>query len=204
LQLLHSVGAPEVFVPSVEEMYPAGFDASVHIGGVSQPFEGTSRPTHFDGVAIVVLKLFLATQADVAFFGQKDYQQVCVIRKMVADLNIPIDLAMCPIVREPDGLAMSSRNRYLSPKERQQAVILSRCLKRAEQMIKQDGVRQAATICQTMTEMIQSSGDWNIDYIAIADPATLRELDTIESSAVILLAAKLGTTRLIDNTLVER
>ena len=203
LQLLESVGSPAVFVPNVAEMYPPGFDASVHIGSVSLPFEGIHRPTHFDGVATVVLKLFLASQADAAFFGQKDYQQVCVIKKMVADLNVPIEIVLGQTIREPDGLAMSSRNRYLSEADRQRAVIISQCLFAAEEMVVTRNIRSAETIRQMIREKLLAAGSMTIDYIAIADPLTLKELATIETDAVILLAVRLGTTRLIDNVVVR-
>jgi pantoate--beta-alanine ligase len=183
-------------------MYPLGFDASVHVGGVSQPFEGKFRPTHFDGVATIVLKLFLASGADTAFFGQKDFQQVCVLRKMVTDLNIPVEIAVCPIVREPDGLAMSSRNRYLSEAQRSQAVVLSQSLTLAETMIHRKNIRNAEIIREKIRSKIETAPDMKIDYIAVADPETLHELTTITSNAVILIAARIGTTRLIDNLLI--
>jgi len=208
LRLLESVGSPVVFVPDTAEMYPAGFDTSVHVGGVSLPFEGGIRPNHFDGVATVVLKLFLASQADVAFFGQKDYQQLCVIKKMVADLNLPIEIVMAPTIREPDGLAMSSRNQYLSEEERRRAAVLSQSLADAERMIGTENIRLAETIRQAIQDRILSVGGMTIDYIAVADSLTLEELTTIETEAVeteavILLAVRLGATRLIDNVLVR-
>ena len=202
VQLLESVGSPAVFVPDVAEMYPAGFDSTIHVGNVSLPFEGAVRPGHFDGVATVVLKLFLASQADVVFFGQKDYQQLCVIKKMVADLNVPIEIVMGPTIREPDGLAMSSRNRYLSDSERRRAVVLSQSLAEAERMIITENVRSAETIRQAIQDKIFSAGGMTIDYIAIAHPLTLQELTVIETDTVILLAVRLGTTRLIDNALI--
>ena len=201
LRLLESVGEPIVFVPDAKEMYPAGFDTSVSVGGVSLPFEGAVRPGHFDGVATVVLKLFLTSQADVAFFGQKDYQQLCVIKKMVADLNVPIEIVMGATIREPDGLAMSSRNRYLSESERRQAVVLSQGLAMAEKMVATENIRSAETIRQMIREKILSADGIMIDYIAVVDPLTLRELSSIETEAVILLAVRLGSTRLIDNVL---
>ena len=203
LRLLESVGSPALFVPDAMEMYPAGFDASIHIGGVSEPFEGTIRPGHFDGVATVVLKLFLASQADVAFFGQKDYQQLCVIKKMVADLNVPIEIVMAPTIREPDGLAMSSRNRYLSEEERKRALVLSQSLADAEKIIVTQNIRSPETIRQMIRDRILSAGGMTIDYITVADPVTLTELTTIETAAVVLLAVRLGSTRLIDNVLVR-
>jgi pantoate--beta-alanine ligase len=203
LQLLESVGSPAVFVPSTDEMYPAGFDTSIHVGNVSLPFEGTVRPAHFNGVATVVLKLFLASQADVAVFGQKDYQQLCVIKKMTADLNVPIEIVMGATIREPDGLAMSSRNRYLSESERRRATVLSQSLAEAERMIVIENIRSAETIRHTIQDKILSAGGMTIDYIAIADPLTLQELTTLDTAAVILLAVRLGSTRLIDNVLVS-
>jgi pantoate--beta-alanine ligase len=208
LRLLQTVGKelPEVFVPNVEEMYPPGFDVTVNVGRISQPFEGRVRPTHFNGVATIVLKLFLASGADVAFFGQKDFQQVCVVRKMVADFNVPIEIVVCPIVREPDGLAMSSRNRYLSAAQRKQAVVLSQSLSIAEAMIVDEKIDDAEVIRRKIRKQIETAPDMRIDYIAIADPETLQELTTIESTKpeiVILIAAQIGTTRLIDNRLIR-
>ena len=204
LYLLESTGTPAVFVPDVKEMYPAGFDVSVHIGGLSEPFEGAIRPGHFDGVATVVLKLFLASQADVAFFGQKDYQQLCVLNKMVSDLNVPIEIVMGPTVREHDGLAMSSRNRYLTKSERRRAAALSQSLAAAEKLIGAEHILSADAIRRMIRGNILSAGGMTIDYIAVADPITLVELSKIETEAVILLAVRLGATRLIDNVLVKR
>ena len=203
LHLLESVGSLVVFVPDAAEMYPAGFDTTVHVDGMSMPFEGTIRPKHFDGVATVVLKLFLASQANVAFFGQKDYQQLCVIKKMVADLNVPIEIVMGATIREPDGLALSSRNRYLSESQRHRAAILSQSLADAERTIVAEKVCSAETIRQMIRNKILSVGEMMIDYIAVADPITLKELALIESEAVILVAVRLGSTRLIDNVLVR-
>jgi pantoate--beta-alanine ligase len=208
LRLLESIGSSAigsiaVFAPDVAEMYPADFDASVHVGGVSLPLEGIVRPTHFDGVATVVLKLFLASQADAAFFGQKDYQQLCVIKKMVADLNVPIEIVMGQTIRESDGLAMSSRNRYLSEADRRRAVVLSQSLFAAERMIVTEKIRSAETIRNMIQEKILSAGGMTIDYVAVAEPFTLQELTTIETNAVILLAVRLGTARLIDNVLIS-
>ena len=202
LRLLKSTGSSVVFAPCAAEMYPTGFDASVHVGGVSLPFEGVHRSGHFDGVATVVLKLFLASQADAAFFGQKDYQQLCVIKKMVADLNIPIEIVMGQTIREPDGLAMSSRNRYLSESQRSRAVVLPQSLVAAERMIVYENIRSAETIRQAIQKKILSAGGMTIDYIAVANPVTLQELAAIETEAVILAALRLGSTRLIDNVLV--
>ena len=199
LHLLKSYNSTVVFVPDAAEMYPAGFDTSIQVDGVALPFEGVIRPGHFGGVATVVLKLFLASQADVAFFGQKDYQQLCVIKKMVADLNVPIEIVMGATIREPDGLAMSSRNRYLSEEERHRAVVLSQSLFAAQKRIVKENIRSAETIRQMIRDHIQQAGGMTIDYIAVADPVTLQELATIETEAILLLAVRLGATRLIDN-----
>jgi len=203
LRLLEPLGNPALFVPGVAEMYPAGFGTSVHVGGAALPFEGAIRLGHFDGVATVVLKLFLASQADAAFFGQKDYQQLCVLKKMTADLNLPIEIVMGPTIREPDGLAMSSRNRYLSEEERRRAAVLPQSLDAAERMIVTENQRSAEAVRHAIQDMILAAGGMAVDYIAVADPVTLQELTAIETEAVILLAVRLGSTRLIDNRLVS-
>ena len=202
LKLLEIHGSPVVFVPGAAEMYPSGFASSIRVGNVASLLEGAIRPGHFDGVTTVVLKLFLASQADIAFFGQKDYQQLCVIRKMVADLNVPVKIIMGPTIREPDGLAMSSRNRYLSENERRRATVLSQSLSVAERMMLDKNIRQADSIKHKIRDIILSTGGMTIDYVSIADPFTLQELETVEQQAVILLAVRIGETRLIDNLLV--
>ena len=203
LTLLQTVGSPKVFVPNVTEMYPSDFETTVHIGGVSEPLEGRCRPTHFDGVATVVLKLFLMSGTDVAFFGQKDLQQVRVVEKMVAELNIPIEIVVCPIVREADGLAMSSRNRYLTPSQREQARVLPRCLELAERLLLSEKIDDVAQIGRKLTETISTAPDAMIDYVVVADPKTLREIDRIDPQqtpeVAVLFAVKFGDTRLIDN-----
>ncbi len=202
LARLESVGGVDfVLAPKPADIYPEGFDAHVHIGGVTRRLEGEFRPTHFDGVALVVLKLFNMSGADLAFFGQKDYQQAAVIQKMVRDLNLQIGIRVCPIVREADGLAMSSRNKYLSPSERAEAPVLKRALDLARRMIA-EGESDTGRIKEKMRELIGSAPSSAIDYISIADPETLDELERVGGGAVILLAVKIGSTRLIDNTLV--
>ncbi|MCR5359505.1 MAG: pantoate--beta-alanine ligase [Thermoguttaceae bacterium] len=202
LACLESVGGVDfVLAPAPADMYPEGFDAHVHIGGVTRRLEGEFRPTHFDGVALVVLKLFNISRADTAFFGQKDYQQAAVIQKMVRDLNLPIDIRVCPIVREADGLAMSSRNKYLSESERKEAPILKKSLDLAARLVS-GGATDAAEIKYRMRALIETAPSSAIDYISIADPDTLEELDAVEGSAVILLAVRIGTTRLIDNMIL--
>ena len=194
-------GADIVFAPSPEAMYPKGFDANVHIGGVTAVLEGKFRPTHFDGVATVVLKLFNLTRADRAYFGQKDFQQIAVVKKMVDDLNVPIKIVSCPIIREPDGIAMSSRNRYLSEKERQDALVLSRSLTQAEKQIAA-GVRDTAVICADIRQKIEQIEGASVDYVVVADPDTLTEMERVAGNVVILLAARIGSTRLIDNRVI--
>ncbi len=194
-------GADIVFAPSPEAMYPKGFDANVHVGGVTAVLEGKFRPTHFDGVATVVLKLFNLTRADRAYFGQKDFQQIAVVKKMVADLNVPIEIVSCPIIREPDGIAMSSRNRYLSEKERQDALVLSRSLMEAEKQIA-EGVRDTAVICADIRQKIEQIEGASVDYVVVADPDTLAEMERVAGNVVILLAARIGSTRLIDNRVI--
>ncbi|MBQ9874229.1 MAG: pantoate--beta-alanine ligase [Thermoguttaceae bacterium] len=203
LSLLAKIETDFVFAPPASKMYPSGFDASVHVGGVSKILEGAFRPTHFDGVCLVVLKLFNITRADIAYFGQKDYQQVAVVKKMVADLNVPTKIAMRPIIRERDGLAMSSRNSYMTDDERKQALVLSRALDAAEELIKA-GERESSVVYDKMREIIATAPDAKIDYIRIADPDSLLEMDRIAGNVVILEAVRIGATRLIDNKLIER
>jgi pantoate--beta-alanine ligase len=164
--------------------------------------EGACRPGHFRGVATIVLKLFNMVGPDVAYFGQKDYQQALVIRRMAGDLNLPLAIRVCPTVREADGLAMSSRNAYLSPDHRRQATVLSKSLHLAADLIGQ-GERRAAVVAARMEEAILSAGPAQIDYVALADPETLEPVETIRGPTVALLAVKIGDTRLIDNTLLE-
>ncbi len=204
-ELLRSAGADLVFVPTNETMYPAGSETFVEVGSVAEPFEGEVRPGHFRGVATVVLKLFNIVGADTAFFGQKDCQQVGVLRKMIEDLNVPIELVVCPTVREPDGLAMSSRNRYLSAEERAEASVLFQSLQKAEQMIVREKIRDTAAILEAMRQIILSAKSARIDYIALVDPRTFREQDVLEDGEPVLalLAVRIGSTRLIDNHWIE-
>jgi pantoate--beta-alanine ligase len=198
LELLATAGSPIVFAPQNAEMYPKGFDTWVEVGAVSKPLEGQFRPEHFRGVATIVLKLFNMVPADAAFFGQKDFQQTAVIRCMVADLSLPIEVRVCPIVREADGLAMSSRNRYLSPAARQRALVLSKSLQKAVELV-EGGERSAEKIIAAMRAIILSAEDARIDYIAIVDADTLEAVGTVENNAIALLAVKIENTRLIDN-----
>jgi len=191
-----------VFMPSVEEMYPAQFDSWVEVGKVSHRLEGASRPTHFRGVTTVVAKLFNIVQPTRAYFGQKDAQQLIVIKKMVADLNMNLEVVACPTVREPDGLAMSSRNTYLNPEERRAAVVLHQALNLAQQLWSQ-GEKDAGRIRQQMTDLIKKQPLAHIDYVSVADAETLEELDEVKPPAVVSLAVKIGKPRLIDNVVLE-
>lgn len=201
LQLLAPLGVELVFAPPVEEMYPPGFQTWVVVEEVSRPLEGAARPGHFRGVATVVTKLFNILQPDRAYFGQKDAQQTVVIRRMVQDLNIPVEIVVCPTVREPDGLAMSSRNTYLSPEERQAATVLFRALQAAKARY-EEGERDAERLRAVMREVIQAEPLARLDYVSVADPETLQELSRVEDRALLSLAVYIGKTRLIDNILL--
>ena len=192
-----------VFSPSAEDMYPPGFSTYVEIGGSAEPLEGERRPGHFRGVATVVLKLFNMTQPDVAFFGQKDFQQVSVIRQMVRELDVPVEIVSCPIIRETDGLAMSSRNRYLSPESRRRAVTLYESLCLAQRMILA-GKRNVSEIREKMLEILTPHPEHAVDYVAFVDPRTLASVSEITEPVAILLAVRVGETRLIDNFLIDR
>ncbi len=206
LAALESLGADSeivAFAPDASEMYPEGFDTYVTVGGAAKPLEGTFRPTHFRGVATVVLKLFNMSRADIAFFGQKDFQQVQVIRQFVRDLNVPIQIQMCPIVREDDGLAMSSRNRYLSPEARQDALVLSQSLEEARQLI-QSGCTSTAEVERSIRAKLEADPDHKVDYVAIVAPDTLDpQGETIVKPVSILLAMYIAGVRLIDNIVVK-
>lgn len=192
-----------VFAPSVDVIYPADHDTQVIVGAVARPFEGRCRPGHFAGVATIVLKLFQLVPADLAFFGQKDYQQALVIQRMVADLNVPIRVEVCPTVRDADGLALSSRNQYLSPQQRRQALSLSRSLQLAADLVA-EGQDDAQVVLRRMRELIQQTGDVRIDYVALADPDTLQPVSRIDRPVVALLAVHIGPARLIDNAIIAR
>jgi len=201
LRLLEPLGVDLVFVPSVEEMYPPGFQTWVIVEEVSRPLEGASRPGHFRGVATVVAKLFNILRPDRAYFGQKDAQQTVVIRRMVQDLNIPVEIVICPTVREPDGLAMSSRNTYLNPEERRAATVLFRALQAAKARY-EAGERDAERLREAMREVIRAEPLARIDYVSVAHPETLQELERVEGPALLSLAVYIGTTRLIDNLML--
>ncbi|XOQ37681.1 MAG: Pantothenate synthetase [Lactococcus sp.] len=195
-------GADLIFAPDVSELYPSGFNTYVTTSGISDLLEGKSRPTHFRGVTTIVTKLFNLVQPTKAYFGQKDAQQVAVLQQMVRDLNQNLDLVVCPIIREPDGLAKSSRNTYLSTDARQQAVILSQALTLAETLII-NGERETSTIIAALEGLIQSQPLTKIDYIKIVDPTTLQDMAVIDHKVLLLLAVYVDHTRLIDNTLIH-
>ncbi len=198
LRLLGGRGCDLVFAPSVEEMYPAGYVTSVDVGPLGRELEGEYRPDHFCGVATVVLKLFQIAPADVAYFGRKDYQQSLVVRQMVSDLNVPIEIRVCPTVREPDGLAMSSRNAYLSADERRRALALSQSLQLAERLVG-DGNRDVARVRHQMLEHIRTVGGVDVQYIAFVADGTVTPVTTIAGPTTVAIAAIVGKTRLIDN-----
>lgn len=199
LELLERAGVDAVFAPRVEDMYPDGFSTYVSVEGLTQRLEGASRPTHFRGVTTVVLKLFHIIEPAAAYFGRKDAQQLAVIRRMTRDLDLAVDIVGLPIVREPDGLAMSSRNVYLTPEQRAQAPVLSRALALAERLF-DDGVRDASQIRDRVAATIAAQPLADVDYVSVADPVTLDELERIGDAALVSLAVRFGSTRLIDIT----
>jgi len=203
LRLLEQEGTDAVFMPEVEEMYPQGFDAWVEVGeSLTGRLEGASRPGHLRGVTTVVAKLFNVVQAQRAYFGQKDGQQLAVIRKMVADLNMGVEIVDVPTVREPDGLAMSSRNSYLSPEERRAATVLWRSLSRARELF-DGGERRAEVIRGGMRDVLASEPLAEVEYVSVADAEMLAELETIQDrAAMVSLAVRIGRTRLIDNVII--
>jgi pantoate--beta-alanine ligase len=195
-------GAHIVFAPHVEEVYPPGSDTTVRVGAVALPLEGAARPGHFDGVATVVAILFNLVGADRAYFGQKDAQQLLVIRRMARDLAIPIEVIAHPTVRDPDGLAMSSRNVHLSPEERSAAPVIRRALLAAREAW-QNGERDGDVLRDRMLAQLAEEPLADVDYVSVADIRTLQELATIEGPALLSLAVRFGNTRLIDNELLE-
>jgi pantoate--beta-alanine ligase len=199
LGLIESARVDAVFTPTVDEMYPQGASTVVEVESLSGMLEGASRPGHFRGVATVVCTLFHLVQPHRAYFGEKDYQQLQVIQRMVHDLQMPVEVIGCPTVREPDGLAMSSRNVYLSPPEREAAATLSGALSEAERLF-QEGVRDALALQQRVQSLLAAQPLIRIDYVAVVQPHTLRPLTSLgPDGAVICLAVWLGKTRLIDN-----
>ncbi|WP_437191245.1 pantoate--beta-alanine ligase [Planctomicrobium sp. SH527] len=202
LAACEAAGVDCVFTPNIDSLYPDNFNTWVTVDGISSMLEGEFRPGHFRGVTTVVAKLFNIVQPDVACFGSKDFQQQSVIRKMVADLDMPIEIVVCKTIREPDGLAMSSRNVYLSAEERQTALALSRSLRLAESLLKSGSVdvREAET---QMRRELESTPGVDVQYAVIRDPATLQELQAKQAEMVGLIAAFVGKTRLIDHLTIR-
>ena len=202
LELLQEAGVDLVWTPTPEVMYPPGYQSWITVEQVAAPLEGAMRPGHFRGVATVVAKLFNAVQPDRAYFGQKDAQQAAVIRRMALDLNFPLEIVICPIQREPDGLAMSSRNVYLNPEERIAARVLSRALQAAG-VAYANGERDAGKLREVMTNLIHAEPLARLQYVSCADPDSLQELDgLLTGRALLSMAVYLGKTRLIDNLVI--
>ena len=203
-RLARTAGVDLLFVPAVEEIYPPGFATSVEVRGVTEPLEGEARGTeHFRGVATVVSKLFQIVQPDVAYFGQKDAQQSVVIRHLTRDLDMPVHIEVCPTVREPDGLAMSSRNVRLSPAGRERAAGLSEALRAIEAGVKA-GMRSTGELVKGARAVLvaRGIGVGDVEYLAVVDPETLRPLNVVETRALVVIAARVENIRLIDNTIV--
>ena len=199
--LAKAEGASVVFAPSVEELYPPGAATFVEVDALGHRLDGASRPGHFRGVATVVSKLLIATEADLAFFGQKDAAQVAVLRRMVADLRLPAEIVVCPIVREPDGLALSSRNVYLSAAERAQALALSRAIRRVESLVAA-GERRRGVLLDVAHEIVSIEPAIRVDYVELVDWDTLLPAETAAPDTLFAVAAWVGATRLIDNTII--
>lgn len=201
-KMAEETGVDLLWTPAAEEIYPAPYRTFVEVEEITRRWEGAVRPGHFRGVATVVAKLFQVVRPDRAYFGQKDYQQTRVIHQMVKDLHLDLSIRILPTVREKDGLAMSSRNRRLSPAERAAAPILFRALKKAEALIR-EGILESGPLLQEVEALIRSEPLARIDYAALCDPASLEPIERIEKEAVLLLAVKIGSVRLIDNLLVH-
>jgi pantoate--beta-alanine ligase len=202
-ELLQREGVELLFAPSVEEMYPAGAVTWVTVEGLSDKLDGRSRPGHFRGVTTIVAKLFHVVEPDAAFFGQKDAAQVAIIRRMVRDLNLPVEIVTCPILRETDGLAMSSRNAYLDPEQRTRALVLHRSLIRVQRLA-DAGEREAAKLVAAGREEFAEEGSVRLDYFEIVDADTLNPVQDISGGALAAVAAFVGSTRLIDNILLGK
>ncbi|HET9477606.1 MAG TPA: pantoate--beta-alanine ligase [Dehalococcoidia bacterium] len=203
LRLLEEAGVDIVFAPPVDEMYPPGFDNWVEVTGpLTERLEGAARPGHFRGVTTVVARLFRIVRPDRAYFGQKDAQQLRVIRRMVQQEGLPVTIVPMPIVREEDGLAMSSRNVYLSAEERSAALALSGALRHARRMVREDGVTDTTFVKLAVHRILQQQPAVQVEYVSVSDEETLEEMTSIDRPAMVLLAAKVGSTRLIDNVVV--
>lgn len=202
VEFCQGAGVDAFYAPEVGEMYPPDASTAIEVDRVSEGLCGASRPGHFSGVATVVAKLFNITKPHRAYFGQKDAQQVAVVRRMVRDLNFDLEIVPCPIVREPDGLAMSSRNLYLSPEERRASLVLSRSLELAARLFR-TGERSARAIESAVREMISGEPLARIEYVSVVDAGSLQPLQTIDRPALLALAVLVGATRLIDNAVLE-
>jgi len=201
LRLCQSAGVDAVFIPRAQEMYPPDFETAVSVQRLTRRYEGLSRPGHFGGVTTVVMKLLNIVRPDKAFFGQKDYQQTVVVERLVKDLNLDTEIVVRPTVREPDGLALSSRNRHLSPEERKAATVLYRALSDGRELIRA-GERSVKKVEAAMTRLIWAEPMARLDYLAVADPITLDEVRSVRGRVVLLLAVWIGKSRLIDNLIV--
>jgi pantoate--beta-alanine ligase len=202
LTMLEEAGTDVVFMPKAAEMYPEGFSSWVEVGKLTERLEGASRPTHFRGVTTVCNKLFNIVEPTRAYFGQKDAQQALVIKKMVADLDMNLEIVVCPTIREPDGLAMSSRHVYLSREQRRAAVSLYEAIRLAEELWSK-GERSAERLRQVVTDHIRQQPLAEIEYVSIADMGTLEELETVTDSALLSLVVRFGKTRLLDNVILQ-
>ena len=201
LDLLESLGVDVVWTPTIESMYPPHFQTWIRVEELELPLEGNSRPGHFRGVATVVAKLFNCFQPDKAYFGQKDAQQVVLLKRMVKDLDFPVEMVICPTIRDSDGLALSSRNAYLNPEERKAATVLYRALNAAKELFG-NGEKNAEMLRSTMRSIVQSEPLAGEQYVSVADPETLGELQTINDHVLLSLAVRFGKARLIDNFLL--
>jgi len=202
LDLCRREGADLVFAPSAAEMYPPGFATTIRVARLSEKMCGALRPGHFDGVCTVVAKLLAIVQPDAAYFGEKDAQQLAIVRRMAADLDLVVEIRGCPTVREPDGLAMSSRNVYLSPAERQRALALSAALAVAREDVLA-GERDAGKLATQVRRRLEAAEGVDVQYVAVVDPDTLDDLARVEDKVLVAVAAKVGATRLIDNVLLR-
>jgi pantoate--beta-alanine ligase len=201
-ELATAAGADIIFNPTVKDMYPSGYSTFINVEGLTNTLCASSRPGHFKGVTTVVAKLFEIVAPDIAYFGQKDAQQAIIIKKMVSDLNMGIEIKVMPIIREPDGLAMSSRNVYLSESEHADALVLNESLKKAESLIR-SGERDAKKVIKIIQDLIKDVPTAKIDYISIVDTADLKEIKIVSGDILIALAVFIGKTRLIDNVIMK-